>query len=198
MAKIIGNSNTQVITNKVRLSYANVWEPKSIKGSEPKSIKGSEPKYSCSLLIPKSDTETVNCIKQAIQNAYENGKNVLAGSGKTAPELKLIKTPLRDGDEERPDDEAYKGMYFINATSKNKPGIVDRNKEKIEDPTEVYSGCYVRASINMYAFSVSGNRGIACGLNNLQKVSDGDSLMGRTSAANDFDALEDEDDDFLA
>lgn len=190
MAKIIGNSNTQVITNKVRLSYANIWEPKS--------IKDSEPKYSCSLLIPKSDTETVNCIKQAIQNAYENGKNVLAGSGKTAPALKLIKTPLRDGDEERPDDETYKGMYFINATSKNKPGIVDRSMEKIEDPTEVYSGCYVRASINMYAFSVSGNRGIACGLNNLQKVSDGDSLMGRTSAANDFDALEDEDDDFLA
>lgn len=188
MAKII--NNTQVITNKVRLSYANIWEPKS--------VNGSDPKYSCSLLIPKEDGETVNCIKQAIQAAYEAGKNILAGSGKTAPALKLIKTPLRDGDEERPDDESYKGMYFINATSKNAPQIVDRALETITDHTKVYSGCYVRASITMYAFSVSGNRGIACGLNNLQKVSDGESLMGRTSAASDFDALEDEDDDFLA
>lgn len=188
MAKI--KDNTLVITNTVRLSYANIWEPRS--------VKGSDPKYSCSLLIPKSDTETVNCIKQAIQNAYEAGKDRLAGSSKTAPALKLLKTPLRDGDEERPDDETYKGMYFLNATSKNKPQIVGHDPHvQITDPSQVYSGCYVKAAINFYAFSVSGNRGIACGLNNIQWISDGESLTGRSSAASDFD-VEGDDDDFLA
>ena len=101
---------TKVITGvNTRWSYANVWDPKS--------INGGAPKYSVSLIIPKSDTATVAKIKSAIQAAYEEGQSKLKGNGKSVPALSAIKTPLRDGDLERPDDEAYKNAYFINANS---------------------------------------------------------------------------------
>lgn len=111
---------------------------------------------------------TVEKIKAAIKAAYEEGQGKLKGNGKTVPPLKAIKTPLRDGDEERPDDEAYAGCYFINANSATKPGVVDASCQPILDTSELYSGIYGRASINFYAFNTNGNKGIACGLNNLQ------------------------------
>ena len=61
--------------------------------------------------------------------------------------------------------------------------------------SEVYSGVYGRASITFYAFNSSGNKGIACGLNNLQKIRDGEPLGGKASAESDFNT--DEDEDFL-
>ena len=180
---------TKVITGvNTRWSYANVWDPKS--------INGGTPKYSVSLIIPKSDTVTVNKIKAAIQAAYEEGESKLKGSSKVCPPLDAIKTPLRDGDKERPGDEAYANSYFINANSATAPGIVDANRQPILDRSEVYSGVYGRASINLYAFNSNGNRGIACGLNNLQKIRDGEPLGGKASAESDF--ATDDDDDFLS
>lgn len=181
--------DTKVITGpKTRWSYVNVWAPKS--------INGSVPKYSISLIIPKSDTVTVNKINAAIAAAYTEGEGKLKGTGRSVPALNVIKTPLRDGDLERPDDEAYAGSYFINANSESMPGIVDRDRQPILDQNEVYSGCYGRASINFYAFNSNGNKGIACGLNNLQKVADGEPLGGRSRAEDDFaDGWEDDDDD---
>ena len=168
---------TKVITGvNTRWSYANVWDPKS--------INGGAPKYSVSLIIPKADTTTVNKIKAAIQAAYDEGQS------------SAIKTPLRDGDLERPDDEAYKNSYFINANSSTAPGIVDADRQPILERSEVYSGVYGRASINLYAFNSNGNKGIACGLNNLQKIRDGEPLGGKSRAEDDF-ATADEEDDFL-
>ena len=179
---------TKVITGvNTRWSYANVWDPKS--------INGGTPKYSVSLIIPKSDTATVNKIKAAIKAAYEEGEAKLKGNGKTVPPLSILKTPLRDGDLERPDDEAYQNAYFINANSGTAPGIVDADRQPILDRSEVYSGVYGRASINMYAFKSNGNKGIACGLNNLQKIRDGEPLGGKSRAEDDF--ATEEDDDFL-
>ena len=179
---------TKVITGvKTRWSYANVWQAKS--------INGGAPKYSVSLIIPKSDTKTVTAVKNAIQAAYDEGQSKLKGSSKSVPALTAIKTPLRDGDAERPDDEAYKDSYFINANSATAPGIVDAARNPIIEHSEVYSGVYGRASINFYAFNSNGNKGIACGLNNLQKVSDGEPLGGKTRAEDDF---ADEDEDFLS
>ena len=134
-------------------------------------------------------------IKAAIQAAYEEGEAKLKGNGKTVPALSILKTPLRDGDLERPDDEAYKNAYFINANSGTAPGIVDEDRQPILDRSEVYSGVYGRASINMYAFNSNGNKGIACGLNNLQKIRDGEPLGGKSRAEDDF--ATEEDDDFL-
>lgn len=180
---------TKVITGvNTRLSYANVWDPKS--------INGGAPKYSVSLIIPKSDTKTIDKINAAIQAAYEEGQSKLKGNGKSVPALTVIKTPLRDGDLERPDDEAYKGCYFINANSATAPGIVDADRQPILERSEIYSGVYARASINLYAFNSNGNKGIACGLNNLQKIRDGEPLGGKSRAEDDF-ATDDDEDDFL-
>ena len=182
------NNPTKVITGvDTRWSYANVWDPKS--------INGGTPKYSVSLIIPKSDKVTIQKIKDAIQAAYEEGESKLKGNGKSVPSLSVIKTPLRDGDLERPDDEAYKNAYFVNANSATAPGIVDADRQQIIDRSEVYSGVYGRASLNFYAFNSNGNKGIACGLNNLQKIRDGEPLGGKASAESDFATADD--DDFL-
>ena len=179
--KVITGPNT-------RWSYCNVWQPKS--------INGGTPKYSVSLIIPKSDTVTINKIKAAIEAAYKEGEAKLKGNGRSVPALSVLKTPLRDGDAERSDDEAYANAYFVNANSATAPGIVDADRQPILDTSEVYSGVYGRASINFYAFNSNGNKGIACGLNNLQKIRDGEPLGGKSSAASDFST--DADEDFLS
>lgn len=185
------NTATKVITGKVRLSYTHIFEPQS--------IDGGDEKYSTAILIPKSDKETLRKIKAAVEAAKELGKSKWP-NGKIPANCK---TPLRDGDEERPDDEAYAGHYFLNATSKNKPGIAkpigkgadDKTKfQEITDSTEVYSGCYARVSINFYPFDAKGNRGIAAGLNNVVKVQDGDFLGGRANVRDEFAEVEFDDD----
>ena len=186
MAKF--NNPTKVITGvNTRWSYVNAWEPKS--------INGGAPKYSVSLIIPKSDTKTLEKIRAAIQAAYEEGQSKLKGNGRSVPVLSALKTPLRDGDAERPDDEAYANSYFVNANSGTAPGIVDADRNPILERSEVYSGVYGRASINFYAFNSNGNKGIACGLNNLQKIRDGEPLGGKSRAEDDF--AEADEDDFL-
>ena len=137
----------------------------------------------------------MTALKNAIQAAYDEGQSKLKGSSKSVPALSSIKNPLRDGDLERPDDATYKDSYFINANSATAPGIVDAARQPILEHSEVYSGVYGRASINLYAFNSNGNKGIACGLNNLQKISDGEPLGGKTRAEDDF---ADEDEDFLS
>ena len=182
-------SNKVVTGKNTRWSYCSVWEPKS--------INGGNPKYSVSLLIPKSDVATIEKIKAAIEAAYRDGEARLKGNSRSVPPLSALKTPLRDGDTERPDDPSYTGHYFINANSATAPGIVDAACQPILDRNEVYSGVYGRASISFYAFNSNGNRGIACGLNNLQKIRDGEPLGGRASAEADF-AEDDDDEDFLS
>ncbi len=183
------NNPMKVITGPdTRWSYANVWEAKS--------INGGTPKYSVSLIIPKSDAKTVAKIQTAIEAAYKEGESKLKGNGRTVPALSVLKTPLRDGDTERPDDEAYADCYFINANSASAPGIVDADRQPIIDRSEVYSGVYGRASINFYAFNSNGNKGIACGLNNLQKIKDGEPLGGKSRAEDDFET--ENEDDFLS
>lgn len=179
--KVITGPNT-------RWSFVNVWEAKS--------VNGGTPKYSISLIIPKTDTETIRKIKDAIKAAYEEGLNKLRGSSKTAPDLEDLKIPLRDGDRDRKDDPTYAGCMFINANSATAPGIVDAALNPIIERSEVYSGVYGRASITLYAFNSNGNRGIACGLNNLQKIRDGEPLGSRSRAEDDFAACDE--DDFLA
>lgn len=169
-----GQLATKVVTGKVRLSYAHIWTPSAIDG-------GQDPKYSVSIIIPKTDTKTISKIKQAIENAKQTGITKFGGKIPTS-----LKIPLTDGDEKRPDDEAYADSYYINCTSRTKPNIVDRNCNPILAQEEVYSGCYGAVSINFYAFNTNGNKGIAAGLNNIMKLSDGEPLGGRVSAEADF------------
>lgn len=177
-------ASTKVVTGVVRLSYANIWEAAS--------INGGKPKFSTSIIIPKSDTKTIAAINAAIDAAIENGAAKFGGK---IPNRAALKLPLRDGDVER-EDEAYKDSFFLNANSTTAPQIVDRAVQPILDRSEVYSGCYARVSINFYAFNTNGNKGVACGLGNIQKVRDGEPLGGKSSAADDF--ASDLDDDFLS
>lgn len=177
-------ASTKVITGiNTRLSYFNGWDPVS--------INGSAEKYSVSVLIPKDDLETIKAIEKAIDQAIEEGISKFGGK---KPNKAAIKLPLRDGDIER-EDEAYKGHYFINANSLTPPQIVDRQVKPILDRSEVYSGCYARVSLNFYAFNSNGNKGVACGLGNIQKIRDGEALGGRSTASDDFTTFDD--DNFL-
>lgn len=165
-----------------RISFANIWEPKS--------INGGEEKYSVSCIIPKGDKRTLARIQKAVEAAKESGKEK-KWSGKIPPNLKL---PLRDGDIDRPDDEAYADAMFINATSKDAPQIVDRKVDPILDPMECGSGDYCNVSVNFFAFNANGNRGVAAGLGNIQKIRSGERLAGKASASSDFSVVEDDED----
>lgn len=179
------NANLTKVIVPCRLSYLHCWEPNA--------VSDGDPKYSVSAIIPKSDTETIEKIKKAIEQAKKD--SVSKWGGKVPANLKL---PLRDGDIDRPEDEAYADSYFFNANSKQAPQVVDKNVQPILDQSEVYSGCYGRISVNFYGFNSNGNRGIAAGLGNIQKLRDGESLGGRTNAEDDFDAVEvDDEEDFL-
>jgi hypothetical protein len=165
---------TKVITGTVRFSYAHVFEPSA--------MEGQKPKYSVSIIIPKSDVKTVEEVKAAIAEALELGK-----AGKFGGKIPAVwKNPLRDGDIDRPDDDSYKGAFFVNANSDNKPGVVDASVKPIITPDEFYSGCFGRAGITFYAFNSNGSKGVACGLQNVQKLKEGDRLSGGSTAEEDF------------
>ena len=178
------SNNKNVSPTKViipcRISFANIWEAKS--------INGGDEKYSVSCIIPKSDKATLTKIHKAIEAAKEAGKTKRWG-GKIPPNLKL---PLRDGDIDRPDDEAYADAMFVNATSKDAPQIVDRQVQPILDPMDCGSGDYCNVSVNFYAFNANGNRGVAAGLGNVQLIKNGERLAGKASAASDFDEMTDD------
>lgn len=184
-------TSTLVITGVVRWSYLQVWEPKAIK-------EGDKPKYSVQLVIPKSDKTTIAKITKAYEIAREQGKST-KWNGSIPAQVKL---PLRDGDIEKPNDAVLKGCYFMAASSDTQPNVIDIHNNKIFDQTSVYSGCYGRASINLYPYNFNNmNKGVAVGLNNLQFVKDGEPLGGRNTAEYDFslEPLDDMDlDDDLA
>ena len=179
-------ASTKVVTGLARFSYLHVWEAVAIE-------EGQDKKFSVSLIIPKSDKKTIAKIKAAIEAAKEQGKIKLGGKIPAN-----LKNPLRDGDIERSEDEAYANSYFINANAKTRPGVVDKNCNPILNQDEVYSGCSGYASITFYAFNTRGNKGIACGLNHIMKIKDGEPLGGRSTAESDFAKAEFEDeDDFM-
>lgn len=172
---------TTITTGRVRLSYCHLFTPAP-------SLNSDIEKYSVSVIIDKKDKATLAKIEKAIEEAKKQGATAKWG-GKVPAKLR---TPLRDGDEDRPDDPAYAGAYFFNCSSKNKPNVVDENIEEIINPSEVYSGCYGRVNVNFYAYDVSGNRGIGVGLNSVQKLADGEPLGGAAPSARE--AFGDDDD----
>ena len=189
---------SKTLTGKVRFSYAHVFEPQAAE-------EGKEPRYSVSIVIPKSDTETIEKIEAAIQQALVDAKSKFPG-GKIP---KDYWNPLRDGDEDRPDDPTYEDAMFISARSNRKPGIVDANLLRIIDrrggeagedfsgdisPEEFYSGCYGRASLIFYGFN-NKSKGVGCALSNLQKLEDGERLGGSDAtkdAISDFGSTDDD------
>ena len=176
-------NSTKVVTGKVRFSFVNVFEARAFG-------EGQTPKYSVMLLIPKSDVGTITRIKKAIDAAAQKGLSTKFG-GKLPT---VLKTTLKDADKDTDQDgeifadkwDYTAGHYIINVSSKIQPQIVDAARNPIINPAEFYSGCYGRASINFFAYNNNGNKGISAGLNNLQKLEDGESLGSFTTAEQDF------------
>jgi len=166
------STKIKFVTGKVRFSFAHVFEPAE-------TLNGTL-KYSAMILIPKSDKDTIARFNKAFEECKAANAAYFGG---TVP--KVLKGGLRDGATEREDD-TFADYYFINASSNEKPGVVDADVNPIISQSEFYSGCYGRASITLFPYDVSGSRGIACGLNNVQKLEDGEKFGGATSAAADF------------
>ena len=171
MAKV---SNNHVVTNKVRLSYAHLTEPVA-------PMNGGEPVYSVCLIIPKTDEETVNAINTGIDNAISMGADRLGRVNRAR-----LRTPLRDGDVDREGKDLYANCWFINAKTKKRPLVVDKNRAEITNPDEIYSGMYANVALDFFAYSTSGNSGVSCALDKLQKVADGERLNGGHSVSDDF------------
>lgn len=171
----------KVVTGKVRGSYVNIFRPRM------NDMSGKD-EYSMTILIPKEDKTTIAKINAAIEEARKEK------FGDKTPVK--FRTPLRDGDEERPEDDAYKGHYFLNLKSQNQPGIVDKDRQEVIDDKEFISGDYCRVSMNAYPYDVNGNKGVAFGLGNVQVLAKGQPLTGRARAEDDFDDWDDGEDDF--
>lgn len=167
---------TKVVTGEVRLAFVHALEPDA-------SFDPNNPKYSVVVIIPKGDKKLLSQIKAAVDAAVENGKASLWG-GKVP---KGLAKPLRDGDEDMEDYPEFEDSYFMRVSSKTKPGIIDRHKNPVDSPDDIYSGCYARVSMNMFPYDKSGNRGVSAGLNNIQVLRDGEPCGGRASAEHDFD-----------
>lgn len=166
-----------VITPECRLSFVRV--------KEPAPTPSGALKYSVQLIWEKEDD--LKIVEEAVQKAAEDkfDKKIFANGWPH----KVLMNPLRDGEEERPGDPQYVGKIFASAKSDRQPGVVIKKGDKIVplmDFEEIYSGCYGRVSISVYAYDKAGNKGVAFGLNNIMKTRDGDRLDGRTAAQDDF------------
>lgn len=181
----MANDPTKVITGRCRTSFPNLFAPRAAQ-------EGQTPKYGIMLLIPKTDKATMKALRAAQLAALENGKSKFPG-GKVP---KVWKDTIHDGDEADLDQYPEReGHWCLSVSAVRKPGVIDRQKEIITDPSEVYSGCYVRAALGAFAYNTNGNRGVSFGLNHVQKIAEGDALDGSTKATDVFDELDDEDDD---
>jgi hypothetical protein len=165
-----------VVTPVATACYAYVHEPR------PALNPGGEPQYSITLVFPK--TADLSRLKTAAKVAVE----LKWPKGRPAQ----LRSPFRDGDTERSDDPIFANSIFVTAKCRDKPQIVDGAVRPLVNPLDFYSGCKCKASLYAFAYDVSANQGVSFILNNLQKISDGDRLSGRRPAAEDFDAVEPE------
>lgn len=174
---------------------------------QPKAFGGGEPKYGLTLLIPKTiklsapitnkagekvSISLLDAIKNTAVEKWGSKADAMIAKIKAAPKG----WPIRDGDKEKPDLMGYPGHYFLAVSAKkdNPPGLVDRLRNKI-DASEIYAGCYVRATLICYAYDNEFGKGFGFSLQNVQKLGDGKKFTGKKAAEDDFDEVEDESDD---
>lgn len=182
-------ADTKVVTGECRASFVHVFEKFS---NDPENI---EPSYSIKLLIPKSDKKTLKALEAAQDLAIERFKEKNGQS--SLP--KTPKTTLKDGDEsdleKYPEDEGH-WTISTRAFGSHKPGVVDQALRPILDESELYSGCYVRASVQAFAYANKMSKGVSFALLNVQKLKDGDPLGAvAAKAEDDFEAVDSGDDD---
>lgn len=170
---------TNVTTGKARLSFVHLFKPYAFQP-------GQEEKFSTTILVPKSDADTMNRINAAIEAAKQRGAQDKWG-GVLPP---VIPTPVYDGDGVRPSDgmpfgPECKGHWVFTASAKADypPEVVDSMGNPIINQSEVYSGMYGRVNVTFYPYAFGGKKGIGCGLGPVQKLSDGEALGGSAPTA---------------
>lgn len=183
--RIKNNRLTKVITGKVRFSYVNIFYPRA-------STFSKDSRYSLSLILDKEDKETLSKIYAAMEAAKGEGKNLWGGN---IPENLIM--PLKDGDLNKEIRKEYENKFYINTSSKQKPGVVDKKLTTITDASVVYSGCYGRVSLNFYPYEQGESKGIGCALLNVQMLEQGESLGAHSRPEEDFGAFEEFEEDFL-
>ena len=174
---------TKITTPEATLSYENLFEPSAPDGSF------AEPQYSACLVFNKE--ADLSELEKAVEDAGKlKWGEKFSGMRKSGE----IRVPFRN---DRLTEKGYPpDSTYINVRSKQKPGIVstyageDGKPQLITDHDEVYSGCKVRATLNVFAYDKAGNRGVSFRLNNVQKLDDGERLDGRLKAEDDFEAIE--------
>jgi hypothetical protein len=179
------NRPTKVVTGKVRFSYVNIFYPRA-------SIFSKDSRYSLSLIIDKEDKETLGRIYCAMEAAKEEGNNLWGGS---IPENLIL--PLKNGSLHKEPRKEYENKFYINTSSKLKPGVVDNKLTPITDASVVYSGCYGRVSLNFYPYEQGDIKGIGCALLNVQMLEQGETLGAHSKPEEDFEAIEKYENDFL-
>jgi len=174
-----GKKSSALITPPGIASYAYVWKPQE-------GLDGGEAKYSVTLIMSKKADLTK--LKEAMKAAAVKkfGPN---------PNWKKLHSPFKDGDEERENDPMYAGKIFITARSSTQPRIVDKDLNPITDEFEFYSGAKCRLSVYAYGYDSKGNKGVTFGLNNIQKLADGERLSGRRAPEEEFADADDDDED---
>lgn len=167
-------------TGMARLSYAHIF-----KAVVPMS--GGDPKFSAAILIPKKDTKTIERLKAAIKSVKDDPGSVRKWQDRNG-RVGNVDIPIHDGDQEKPDDPNYKGMLYFNAKASEDrpPKIYMKDLAECTDPSEVYSGCWVQASVSFYPYNANGHKGIGVGLNGIRKLKDGEHLSGGSVSASDF------------
>lgn len=182
----VKKTDTSIRIGEVRFSYVNVFEP------NPKAIdsKTGKCKYTCCILIPKTNTEAIKLIEEATAAAAQKGKDD-KWNGKIPA---TIKKPLRDGDLEKADvDSAYEGMMFLNCSNLRKPGVqVLEDSMRFEaSEDDFYSGCWGAVTLNFYPYDTNGNKGVGVSLGNCIKLRDDDRFgSGGESVDSSFSDLE--------
>ena len=184
--------NANEIIIPARLSYANIWEARQ-------SMEGDKMQYSCCLLIPKTDTATIQRIQKLMAKIENEAVARKWGGKKPASYAHPL---LRDGDTDptKGGDSNYAGCYFINAKANadHPPKILDARCNPVMDRDEVYSGCYANVKVSIYAYNnPKGGKGISAGLVAVQKTKDGARLGGDTGT-DGFVPLSQEDEDMLS
>lgn len=170
---------TRLVTPEAIASYPHLFEPRP-------NMSSGQPEYSvCLVFEPDADLKGMKAA------ALEVAKEKFGSKTEAMIKSGSLRMPFRDGEEKY-----GKGFTFINTKCKAAPGVVSRfagadgKPQKIEDPAEIYAGARIRASLSAYAYDVNGNKGVAFGLNNVQKLRDGERIDGRMSADSEFEALE--------
>lgn len=166
-----------ITTGVVRASFVHVFQPQTPPG-------GGEPKYQITLLIPQNDTQTLNALNAEIERVKQANAQQFGG------QMTGLKIPLYDGDGAMPSGgswgEECRGHMVLRASSKDQPAVVDTNMQPVLNPSDIYSGCYVRASVNFFTYNQPMNKGVGCGLNAVQKISDGEPLANRVTPEEAF------------